>query len=344
MYRPLLIILLLLPVLTLSSFARRNVSRDERARVQIVLAYSRVKEWTERAQAAPAMLDRRQLFQQIVLAPVRQKCFPEASEEDSLRQLEGTIGNPASWDLDLVRREISALNSQQSELLNLLRATFSASHQKLQTSAPISVCVFYFSPYWGSAREKFNGSFGFTPSATSIQLFVAPVGPWLHWAPAVFAHEYHHAAWLQLNPGAIPSAFDLLDELIFEGRADEFAREVTQLKAPWTDAVTPNQACKIFEALSADLYGTKLTWYGLNHDRTGRFPEWAGYTIASRIMRTYLRGHPSMPILSWTMLPAKTLLEQSGYSAHCGEDKEATKQSMQLSIEPAVMYSTIGGE
>jgi len=325
MYRPLLIILLLLPLLRLSSVARHNVTRNESGRIQIVLAYSRVKEWTERVQAAPSRGDRRQLFKQIVLAPIRQKCFPEASEEDALRQLEGTIGNPANWDLDLVRREISALDSQQSELSNLLRSTFSASHEKLQTSAPISVCVFYFSPYWGSAREKFNGSFGFTPSATSIRLFVAPVGPWLHWAPAVFAHEYHHAAWLQLNPGATPSGFNLIDELIFEGRADEFAREVTQLKAPWTDAVTPNQACKIFDALSADLHGTKLTWYALNHDRTGRFPEWAGYTIASRIVRAYLRGHPSMPILSWTMLPPDTLLRQSAYSANCAEDKEATK-------------------
>jgi len=117
-----------------------------------------VKEWIEKVQAALSITDRRELFKQVVLTPVLNKCFPGTAEEDAPHQLEGMIGNLADWDLNLVKRETSDLITHESEMSNLLRSTFAASARKLQVSAPLTVCVFYLSSYWVRQERSLMGA------------------------------------------------------------------------------------------------------------------------------------------------------------------------------------------
>lgn len=305
-----------------SSRALQQTNATNSNHAQIVIGYSTLGKWVNKARGATARQDRRALFESVVLGPILDKCFPRMAAEDALRSLEGTIGNPADWDLQVVAREIHELQAHRSEIVATLRSTMSAAGSQLTAPQDIAVCVLYFSPFWGPAREQFNGGFGFTPSGSSIQLFVAPVGSWLSTLSLMLAHEYHHAGWMQLNPSGHPASFDLVDTLVFEGRADHFARIVTGVAAPWTDALSHARECEVVSVLLPGLHGRSVTWYVLNHDPSGRFPAWSGYTIAYRLVGAYLRKHPNLSIKDWTTVAPEDLFDRSEYLHSCHLDRE----------------------
>lgn len=284
--------------------------------LEIVSGYPLVREWLGKSEIS-AVPERKSLFKHIVITPILDKCFPKLTEDQAMENLEDTIGDPSDWDLAQVKRELAEMEAHSSELSMSIQSTFALAENKFRSAAPVTFCVLYLSPYWGPMRQQFNGSFGFTPSGTLIRLFVAPVGDWLRWMPDTVAHEYHHATWMQSKPGIAPSKFDLLETLVFEGRADQFARFVTGLKGPWTDALSVNQECSVFNAISPQLHAAKFSWFELNHSRSGKFPEWAGYTVGYRLVGAYLQTHPHVSVLDWTSLSPSALLKESGYSHRC---------------------------
>lgn len=303
-------------LLGMAAFAQTRAKPGTKNNVEVVLDYPFVHEWVDKAANMPAQ-ERNLLFQQVALEPILDKCFPKATQDQAMSQLEQTIGNPSDWDLTLVKNEITELEGHTSQLTSLIKSAVAESEKKLPSSHPITVCGFYFSPYWGPYRERFNGSMGFTPSGTTVRLFLAPVGDWLHWVQNTTAHEYHHAASMQLNPGITLSKLDLLSSLVFEGRADHFARIVTGFAGPWTTALTSRQECEIFRGLLPQLHESKISWYVLNNARAGQFPDWAGYTIGYRIVAAYLQNHPHASIEGWSLLSPSSLFEESKYGGGC---------------------------
>jgi hypothetical protein len=113
-YKNLLVMLTTLPFFTLDSLAQENTAHGETQKAQAVFDYRFVREWVEKAKKAGSGLEPRELFKHIVLAPVLDTCFPQASEDQALHGLEGTIGNPADWDLEVVQREFSDLDSHNA--------------------------------------------------------------------------------------------------------------------------------------------------------------------------------------------------------------------------------------
>lgn len=304
-------------MLAVPAFCRSEQSASgSEGKLKIILAYPLVRQWAEKAAKAPAE-DRLAMFKQMALSPILDDCFPGQSADQAMTSLQGTVGNPADWDLAAVQSEISVLERNRRKISRLIRSAYRASQTRLPTTEPVTFCVFYLSSYWGPVREQFNGIFGFTPSGNSIRVFIAPVGEWLHWLPDTVAHEYHHAAWMQLLPGASLTKSDLLGVLVSEGRADQFAGLVTGLAGPWTAALSTQQECDVFKKLSPRLHDAHPNWYVLNNARAGQFPQWAGYTIGYRMVGDYLRGHPQASIKDWTLLPASTLFDAAGYKGGC---------------------------
>jgi uncharacterized protein YjaZ len=310
------VILGIASALPLRLHAQQHPTSREPDNPKVILAYPLVEQWLKQVEAHPDQ-DRHSIFEQTAIAPIVDKCFPNSSADDAMKHLEFTIGNPADWGLPQVQREVKDLAANSSAVKALIQKSIGSAERRLPSTEPVTVCVFYLSPYWGSTREQFNGSFGFTPSGTVVQLFVAPTANWLHWLPGTAAHEYHHAVTRQLAPELAPSKPDLLDTLLFEGRADHFANLVTGLTGPWTDALPPGKDCELFTRLLPQLHDTKLSWYALNQSRAGQFPQWAGYTIAYRLVGSYLHNHPHIPIRTWTLLSPAELLAESGYGNHC---------------------------
>ena len=103
-YTDLLITLVLLPLLTLipSHGTTSHEVGGSNLFLSTLVYRSGLREFK---QPLPYHRGRRELFEQVVIAPFLEKCFPGASADEALHQLEGTIGKPEDWDLDLIRRE-----------------------------------------------------------------------------------------------------------------------------------------------------------------------------------------------------------------------------------------------
>ena len=163
-------------------------------------------------------------------------------------------------------------------------------------------------------RDQMGGVLGWAPDAGRIVLLLIPgaVPDWLEWVRYTVAHEHHHSVWRHQHPDA--GDLSLLEYLVFEGRADSFARLIVPgFRPPWVDALSLDEEVRAWEMMRPHLD---------DRDRERIFPllfggpdtpQWGGYTIGYRIVQRFLRRHPDLPVQVWTSLPAGELLEQSGY-------------------------------
>lgn len=162
--------------------------------------------------------------------------------------------------------------------------------------------------------ELNTGVMAITVGAGKIIVSIDPtVHTWRDVLPFVIAHEYHHSAWTARNFETID--FSLLEYLVFEGRADSFAKIIfPQTDTPWTHIIDSVQEKSVWERLKGKLNRreAKLNDSIMNGD-VG-IPAGSGYTIGFHIVQSFLKNNPQMDILQWTDLDAGTIYEKSGYA------------------------------
>jgi len=108
-----------------------------------------------------------------------------------------------------------------------------------------------------------------------------------------------------------------VDYLVFEGRADSFARLVyPEMAAPWTEALVPAQEARYWQAMQPYLDTTSVETHRRFMFGGGGYqvPRWTGYTIGFHIVQSYLQGHPDVGVDEWTAMDAHDLLAESGYN------------------------------
>lgn len=133
------------------------------------------------------------------------------------------------------------------------------------------------------------------------------------WVGPTIAHELHHRKRVLDGPGY---GRTLREALITEGLGDSFAVEVyPALRAPWTDALTPEQENEAWaEAVPVldDPYDLSVhgRWF---FGRGGDHPFWTGYTIGYHIVQGYLTRHPDVSAAELAEVDATTILSESGY-------------------------------
>jgi uncharacterized protein YjaZ len=228
------------------------------------------------------------------------------------------FGNPAGWDLAQVRKEIEILQQNKKELLQTIQRGFAKSRRLLPSVYAPRICVFYFQPD-SPVRSRMNGVMGFTASQHLIDLYVSPLAGWIPWVGYNVAHEYHHSQWMARNPDRDTFQFTLLEYLVFEGRADNFASQITHLNGDWSHSISAEEQCTVFNQIEPSLSKTgpilpkvMFGWPGSG------YPQWAGYTLGFGIVNSFLRTHPRDSIESWTRMSAADLFAASHYSPCAG--------------------------
>ncbi|MEM7798150.1 MAG: DUF2268 domain-containing putative Zn-dependent protease [Chloroflexota bacterium] len=98
---------------------------------------------------------------------------------------------------------------------------------------------------------------------------------WRAWLAYTVAHEYHHSVWHALFPNR--QLESLADSLVFEGRADSFARLIYHnLYAPWLNAFPSDQAHLVWSRAKSALQvkdRSTIMQYILGFEG---FPQWGG--------------------------------------------------------------------
>ena len=272
----------------------------------ILPVYEAALRYVEAVQSDP-QADRQAAYEQIVVQPHWDRFVSGGEFERNLPKEKLT--QPPE---DIQGYAESAASIRDSDIQEVALVTL----RKLPQILPgpdTTVCILPADPGELFIKEYMHGVLGSVVGAGKIAFQISPCAGWLDGIPAGIAHEYHHSVWLHLKWGEIRS-FDLLNYLIFEGRACFFSRMLfPDTPAPWTQALTPEQEAEQWENmqdhLAEDSYEQRIKFmFGC-----GTIPLCAGYTIGFHIVRSFLERNPQVTVSEWTAMDAQELLDHSHY-------------------------------
>jgi uncharacterized protein YjaZ len=268
--------------------------------IAVIKVYEGMARYAEAAAADPGA-DRAALWRREVIEPYWQTCAEGGAYLDY-----GPSWAAPFDDVAGLRAAATALAA--SDVEGAARAAAERAAAALP-GPPLTVCVLAADPAWSYLRAM-HGIGGFALDAGRIWLTVLPEGDWADWVAYGIAHEYHHSAWM----AAGREIADMGEYLVFEGRADAFARLLERgRRAPWTEALGEADAAAAWRIIeprlgSSDAQEMQALMFGNGAD----VPNWAGYTLGLRLVETYLAAHPDLTVAEWTALPAATFLEARG--------------------------------
>ena len=211
---------------------------------------------------------------------------------------------------------LSALADTATQLGRLgVEARIEAAIQQAALTLPsraTTVCVLPLDLNDTVGRDQMHGITGYCLGAGRIVIHINPASvDWPARLAYTLTHEYHHSVWTE----RYYQPFDLAARLIFEGRADAFARlHYPHLTAPWTAALAPEQARQHWHAMQDALASTDPAVF--NHwifgGRDG-VPKWTGYAIGYGIVHAFLQRYPQLTVEEWTALDPHELIAASEY-------------------------------
>ncbi|MCL5730183.1 MAG: DUF2268 domain-containing protein [Candidatus Pacearchaeota archaeon] len=135
-------------------------------------------------------------------------------------------------------------------------------------------------------REKMEGVSGFTVYERTIWIFIDPNKKLDNKAiEGTTIHEMAHT----LSKYFGSETYLLGESLIHEGLAENFSESLMHKKEPWAVAVTKGEAKEILREIK-DLIKEEDSYklHGEIFFGTGRYPNWAGYTIGYYLVNDYL--------------------------------------------------------
>jgi uncharacterized protein YjaZ len=150
----------------------------------------------------------------------------------------------------------------------------------------LTLCVDFTRPGDTFTRDQMHGVMAVTAGSGKIIVKLHPDADWTRLLPYVLAHEMNHSYWAkhQFDPKV---GFTLGDYLVFEGRADNFAKHLFgEHPAPWIDALSDAQYQSMLAAF-APRYGDRspeVLMRSMFGNPNAGIPAWAGYTVGYRLV------------------------------------------------------------
>jgi uncharacterized protein YjaZ len=272
--------------------------------VNVLLVYEGMANYLSALDANPTA-NRKDLWQIHVTTPYWKPC----AEGGEFADYAPSLATPPA-NTEALRSAINTIRA--SSLEKVVRSAIEKSASLLPTSST-TVCLLAAD---SSQRDlvDMHGISGFTAGAGKIWLSILPVGDWKDWITYGVAHEYHHSVWTRRQAQRQPIN-DMTDYLVFEGRADSFARLVEpQRRAPWTEALTSRQEREAWRTIRRHLSASSAQLLqGLMFGGTEGVPRWGGYTIGFAIVQDYLTSHSDLTVSQWTDLGAAGIVRESPY-------------------------------
>lgn len=285
-----------------------RVFEEDGQRFRIVSAYEGQSRYLDSAMGDPGSGEA--LWNEHVVDAYREDCL--AGEYEQLA--EAYLAEPM---MDFRRLPDSIETLRRSDIDRIVGEALRKSVRRLP-GPDTNVCVFAITERQSAyVYEEGAGVGSFNPGSGKILLFINPEGNWREWTPYMTAHEYHHSAWTHMRveekPDETPLS-ELADYLVFEGRADSFARILYPNEMlPHTDALSHEEEVSQWEIMREDLDSAdQELWQRYAFGGSGT-PRWSLYTIGFNAVQSYLDKHPEETVEEWTKKDARDLLDESGY-------------------------------
>lgn len=165
--------------------------------------------------------------------------------------------------------------------------------------------------------EKMKGSTGYTVSAETMFIFINPKSINLktinNTIKKTFVHEYNHAARIMYFPKI--NSMSLLDNLVFEGLADNFQKMVIKGSKvpPWSRSLSRNEAKIIFNEIIEKIQSKKESNFFELFFENKKYPLWAGYSIGYYIVDSFLKNNSNNEWKEIVKLKSVDILKKSDW-------------------------------
>lgn len=277
--------LFLIMLLASTAFGCARQARPE----NIVFPDKELKEYIKKARAGG---DLDNLYMDTVLLPV--------SDYLGAISMAGIGYLPPIKNIGELEKALKAL--EKGNAIGIINDALSKCNEHIEGK---DVKVYLFPADPDNSVVKYNGGVqGF--AFAMLDFFLVEVNPtaenWQEMLQYTVAHEYHHVV---TGYNADPQVqLTLLDALVFEGRADSFARIVfPEIEAPWLDRKAgPTELTLMQNALNKPCRNLVEEW--------GR----SGYATGYTIVQEFLAKNPGVSVDEWSTMPPAEILEQSGFN------------------------------
>ncbi|WP_372652505.1 DUF2268 domain-containing putative Zn-dependent protease [Draconibacterium sp.] len=161
-----------------------------------------------------------------------------------------------------------------------------------------------------------NYQIGVTAITVGTGKIIVSIDPtsnnWQEQLPYVLAHEYHHSVWTSRNFKT--KDFTPLEYLIFEGRADSFAKQLyPEVNSPWTNMINQVEEKKVWKIIKPELNKRETKMNDLMMIGNDEIPYCSGYTIGFNIVKKFKENNPNINDKSLIDMEPEIILELSEY-------------------------------
>jgi uncharacterized protein YjaZ len=244
--------------------------------------------------------------QKLIFEPLRKEILDHAEAAFMFNSIEIPYQTT-----DLLREQVKMLKSGESvEVIKHILYPITKSLPGPNTK----IIILPASPAMQEVLDKYNlPGYGVTIGSGKIIIAINQTNKnWKEFLSYAVAHEYHHSTWISRN--WVSSDFSLLDYLVFEGRADAFAKSmVDSFDIPSTKYITAEQETYVWDLIKPELSerGSERiikVMYGQD-----KIPFGSGYAIGYGILKAFKENNQSYTDLMIIDLDPGKIFELSGY-------------------------------
>jgi uncharacterized protein YjaZ len=216
-------------------------------------------------------------------------------------------------DTNGLQTVLSLIKSNESQIKNDIRESLNLCNKHLKRE-DLTIYVQPMSAAKDEQLQKMEGVTGVTIGAKDIILQFDPtIKGWEEALKSCVAHEFHHAYVMSLDENSGVST-NLLDYLIFEGRADAFAHTVyPQYASAWTKEERSKEIAPLWNKLKTKLQDQDYKFQREVMFGSAEWPDWTGYTLGYSIVRSCLKNKPQLSVLEWTKMKPEEILKCSDF-------------------------------
>ncbi len=184
---------------------------------------------------------------------------------------------------------VPKINFREQEILRIIKNTLGKCNEKLKSEI---VYFFIFPNFNKFKKEKMNGVGGLCPWKNTILIDINPVSGWQDALKRSLCHEFHHSIIANKRNS---QTWTLLEALVYEGMADNFAEDITGKTSPWVKALSKKESKVFLKRIEKllDLNDEK-TYQEVFFGKNKKYPMWAGYAVGYQMVKAYLKAHPDL--------------------------------------------------
>ncbi len=174
--------------------------------------------------------------------------------------------------------------------------------------------------------QVMQGAMGVSLGSQATLLFFWPTGDWLSWLAYTAIHEYTHLVRNHLFPRGVAGGRPvylktqepetLLDAMVAEGISDVLAQQVyPDMEPRWIQTLDDKDVERIWPRVQRRLrMGDSNEVRRFISGDGDRIPQWTGYCLGYRIVRSYLENHPSARPATLVGMQASAIFNESCFA------------------------------